>query len=107
MLFKGKDFLTGFTLGVGTGLVLREILPVIKEVASPISRAAIKAGVHIYEKGQEIIWGTVENVEDIVAEARYEYQERKLKLTPQKAGRSRKSKSPKESTSSTTQVKAG
>jgi hypothetical protein len=79
MFGKGKGFIVGFTVGVGTGLVLREILPIVKEVAAPVSKAAIKAGVHIYEKGQEVLWGTVESVEDIVAEAKYEYEEKKFK----------------------------
>jgi hypothetical protein len=79
MLGRSKSFIGGFILGFGSGVVARELGPIVKEAASPVFRAVIKAGVVIYERSHEVLWEGVESFEDVVAEARYDYQEKKLK----------------------------
>jgi hypothetical protein len=78
MFTRGKNFTMGFALGLGTGLVARELYPIVKEVSTPVARALIKAGVHIYQRSQEAVWNVVETVEDLVAEAQDDYEEKKV-----------------------------
>jgi len=75
MFGKGKYFLGGLVTGLVAGAVARELTPVLKEASMPIWRSLVKAGVIVYERGQEFFWDTYESIEDAIAEARLDVQE--------------------------------
>ncbi|MBV2089444.1 MAG: DUF5132 domain-containing protein [Candidatus Thiodiazotropha sp. (ex Ctena orbiculata)] len=69
-----SEITKGFALGVGVVLLTPLVLAALSGVARPASRAALKTGILLYEKGRETAAEIGEVVDDLVAEARYELE---------------------------------
>ena len=78
--FNSSDKLKGFAAGVGISLVTPLVLTALATVARPAARAAIKAGLVLYEKGREKVAEASEAIEDLVAEAQAELEESRAEL---------------------------
>lgn len=77
MFFKEtRNFVTGFTLGVGVGLLSREIYPYVKEVVRPLAKGALKGAILGMEKAREGFFRFGEVLEDITAEVKSELRVR-------------------------------
>jgi len=72
--WKG-NILGGLAIGIGASVIAPVIIPVLASVVKPLSKAAIKGGYLLYEKGRETVAEVQEVVEDLVAEARAEINE--------------------------------
>jgi CO dehydrogenase/acetyl-CoA synthase alpha subunit len=55
------------------------VIPVLANVVKPLAKAALKGGLVLYEKSMETFAETKEVVEDLVAEAKAEIAEEKIK----------------------------
>jgi hypothetical protein len=73
--FNSSDKLKGFAAGVGLSLVTPLVLTALATVARPAARAAIKAGLVLYQRGREKVAEVGEVIEDLVAEAQAELDE--------------------------------
>jgi hypothetical protein len=78
--FKSSDKLKGFAAGVGISVVTPLVLTALATVARPAARAAIKAGLVLYERGREKVAEVSEVIEDLVAEAQAELEESRAEL---------------------------
>lgn len=74
--WKG-NVLTGLAIGVGSAVLAPALVPILASVAKPLTKAAIKGGLIIFERGKEVAAETQEILEDLVAEARAELAESK------------------------------
>ena len=84
-MFKStRSFSAGFVLGLGTGLVAREIWPLVKESGRPVIKGFTKASLQVYEMGQETLSSAFETVEDILAESRFEIKDKRKKSVKEK-----------------------
>ncbi len=72
--WKG-NILTGLAIGIGTAIVAPIVIPILAAAVKPLTKAAIKGGLVLYERGKEIAAEAQELVEDIVAEAKSEMAE--------------------------------
>lgn len=63
---------TGLALGVGAAILAPIVIPVVAGVAKPLTKAAIKEGIFLYEKSKEAFAEVTEVFEDMVAEAKAE-----------------------------------
>jgi hypothetical protein len=77
-IFKGIDLkgfdggATGIAVGIGTALLAPIVIPLLGEVGKPLTKAAIKEGLLLYEKSKEAMAEVAEVFEDLVAEAKAE-----------------------------------
>jgi hypothetical protein len=77
-IFKGFDLkgfdggATGLAVGIGTALLAPIVIPVLTEIGKPLTKAAIKEGILLYEKSKEAMAEMTEVFEDLVAEAKAE-----------------------------------
>jgi hypothetical protein len=79
-IFKGVDLekfgfeggVPGLAVGVGAALLAPIVLPLVAQVGKPLTKAAIKEGLLMYEKSKEALAEVTEVFEDIVAEAKAE-----------------------------------
>ena len=77
-IFKGFDFkgfdggTTGIAVGIGTAILAPIVIPVLTEIDKPLTKAAIKEGILLYEKSKEAMAEATEVFEDLVAEAKAE-----------------------------------
>jgi hypothetical protein len=78
--FNSSDKLKGFAAGVGISVVTPLVLTALATVARPAARAAIKAGLVLYERGREKVAEVSEVIEDLVAEAQAELEESRGEL---------------------------
>lgn len=78
--FNSSDKLKGFATGVGVSLITPLVLTALATVARPAARAAIKAGLVLYERGREKVAEAGEVIEDLVAEAQAELEESRAEL---------------------------
>ncbi len=69
-------------IGVGVAILAPTVLPLVK----PLSKAAIKSGVSLYEKTQGALAETGEAIGDIVAEAKAEVAAEQAKKASVAAG---------------------
>ena len=69
--FKG-NIISGLAIGVGTAILAPVIIPVLASIVKPLTKAAIKGGIALYDKNKEIIAEAKEVIEDLVAEAKSE-----------------------------------
>lgn len=72
---KGFGFdggVTGIAVGIGTALLAPIVIPALAEVGKPLTKAAIKEGILLYEKSKEAMAEVTEVFEDLVAEAKAE-----------------------------------
>ncbi|MCU0534183.1 MAG: DUF5132 domain-containing protein [Hydrococcus sp. Prado102] len=76
MAFKFENLLEdlgtpGIIAGIGAIVAAPFVIPALK----PVTKAAIKGGIIVYEKGKAIVAETGELFEDLVAEAKAELDE--------------------------------
>jgi len=69
------NIMTGLAIGIGVAILAPVIIPVVAAIAKPLSKAAIKGGVLLYERGKEVVAEAGEVIEDLVAEAKSEIAE--------------------------------
>ncbi len=76
-LFNGwkGNILGGLAIGIGASVVGPVVKPILATVAKPLTKAAIKGGYLLYEKGKETLAEVQEVVEDLVAETKAEMEE--------------------------------
>jgi hypothetical protein len=67
-LSQGR-LLTGIAIGVGVALLAPVALAALGGAGRPAARAAVKAGLLVYEKGRETLAELAEIAEDLAAEA--------------------------------------
>ena len=77
MIFNGASFGFGFLAGFGAGVLAREIFATASSVVAPVSRRVARAGVHVAERGKEVVAGIGESFEDLVAEVEAELEGRR------------------------------
>ncbi len=80
--WKG-NILTGLAIGIGSAVLAPVLIPVLASVAKPLTKAAIKGGLIVFEKGKEVAAETREVLEDLVAEARSELAEAEKGTLPE------------------------
>ncbi len=72
MISKGNIW-TG--IAVGTGLLVAPIvIPAVASAARPLLKAAIKGGYMLYEYGREMVAEVTELTEDLLVEAKAEFE---------------------------------
>jgi hypothetical protein len=64
--------LSGLAIGIGAAVLAPVVLPVLVGVAKPLTKAAMKSGIMLYNKGKEVIAEVGEVTEDLWAEAKTE-----------------------------------
>src|SRR5687768_14377637 len=69
-----SNIVTGLAAGVGATLLAPVLLPFLASIVRPTTKAAIKGGVLLYEKGRESLAEFSETVDDLVAEAKSEME---------------------------------
>ena len=69
-----SNIITGLAAGVGATLLAPVLLPFLASIVRPATKAAIKGGVVLYEKGRESLAEFSETVDDLVAEAKSEME---------------------------------
>ena len=76
-LFEGwkGNILGGLAIGIGASVVAPVVIPILATVVKPLTKAAIKGGFLLYEKGRESLAEAQEVIEDLVAEAKAEIEE--------------------------------
>ncbi len=72
--WKG-NILGGLAIGIGASVVAPVVIPILATVVKPLTKAAIKGGFLLYEKGRETLAEVQEVVEDLVAETKTEMEE--------------------------------
>ncbi len=80
--WKG-NILTGLAIGIGSAVLAPVLVPVLASVAKPLTKAAIKGGLIVFEKGKEVAAETREVLEDLVAEAKSELAEAEKGALPE------------------------
>lgn len=65
----------GIAIGLGIAVLAPAAVAAISTIGRPAARAAIKAGLIVYEKGRETAAEVGEVVQDLVAEARAELED--------------------------------
>lgn len=80
--WKG-NILTGLAIGIGSAVLAPVLVPVLASVAKPLTKAAIKGGLILFEKGKEVAAETREVLEDLVAEAKSELAETGKRALPE------------------------
>jgi hypothetical protein len=74
-LFNGGwkgNILGGLAIGIGSAVLAPVVIPILSRTAKPLTKAAIKGALLMYEKGKEKVAEAQEVVEDLMAEARSE-----------------------------------
>jgi hypothetical protein len=72
--FFKSNIITGLAAGVGATLLAPVLLPVLANIAKPLTKAAIKGSILLYEKGRESFAELSETVDDLVAEVKSEME---------------------------------
>jgi len=70
-----KDSSKGFAFGLAAAVLVPVAATALLTVGRPATRAAIRAGLIIYERGRETLAEIGEVAEDLVAEAKAELEE--------------------------------
>jgi hypothetical protein len=76
-MFEGwkGNILGGLAIGIGASVIGPVVVPILATVAKPLTKAAIKGGYLLYEKGRETLAEAQEVIEDLVAETKAEMEE--------------------------------
>ncbi|HKJ89254.1 MAG TPA: DUF5132 domain-containing protein [Gammaproteobacteria bacterium] len=69
----------GLVIGLGTAFVAPVAVSALSGLGRPMARAALKSGLVFYDKGRETLAEMGEVVDDLVAEARAELEEDRLR----------------------------
>jgi hypothetical protein len=67
-----KTTLGGLAFGVGMAVVAPVIVPILASIAKPLTKAVIKEGLILYDKGRETVAEARETIDDLVAEVKSE-----------------------------------
>lgn len=62
-------------IGIVAAVLIPIALPVVARAAKPFTKALIKSGIIVYEKGREAVAELGEVMEDVVAEAKAEIEQ--------------------------------
>ncbi len=75
-IFEGwkGNILGGMAIGIGASVVGPVVIPILATVVKPLTKAAIKGGYLLYEKGRETLSEAQEVIEDLVAETKAEIE---------------------------------
>lgn len=73
-MFKG-NILAVLGIGIVAALLVPIALPVVARAAKPFTKALVKSGIIVYEKGREAVAELGEVMEDVVAEAKAEIEQ--------------------------------
>lgn len=73
-LFKG-NIVAVLGIGIVAAVLVPIALPVVARAAKPFTKALVKSGIIVYEKGREAIAELGEVMEDVVAEAKAEIEQ--------------------------------
>lgn len=73
-IFKG-NIVAILGVGIVAAVLVPIALPVVARAAKPLTKALIKSGIIVYEKGREAVAELGEVMEDVVAEARSEIEQ--------------------------------
>lgn len=68
----GGSWVSSILVGVGVALVAPIVVPVLAAGMRPLAKAVVKGGIMVYDKSAEMFAETVEQLIDLVAEARSE-----------------------------------
>ena len=76
-LFEGwkGNILGGLAVGIGASVFAPVVIPILATVVKPLTKAAIKGGFLLYDKGKETFAEVQEVIEDLVAETKAEIEE--------------------------------
>ena len=66
------SFSKGLALGIGVAILIPVAMTTLAPRVKPAARTAVKSGLRTVEKGREALAGTIEMVEDLVAETQAE-----------------------------------
>lgn len=81
----GMQLITGLAIGAAVVLLAPVVVPVVAGVAKSLTKAGIKGGLILYEKGKVAVAEAREMVEDLTAEAQAELaEEQALEVAPKK-----------------------
>lgn len=69
---RRDDVLKGTAIGIGLTVLVPVTIAIVIPVVRPIVRSAVKAGIHVYERGREVVQEFGEAVEDVRAEVQQE-----------------------------------
>ena len=69
-----------FAIGIGAAFLAPIVVPAIAGIIRPVAKAAIKGGMLAYEKVRVAGAETIENFEDLVAEAKAEIYEEQVHI---------------------------
>ncbi len=72
---KGLSWGTGLAIGAASVLLAPIVLPVLGGVLKSLTKAGIKGGMVLYEKGRLLVEETKETIEDLTEEAKAELGE--------------------------------
>jgi hypothetical protein len=73
--FVKGNVVTGLAIGIGAAVLAPVVVPILASAAKPLTKAAIKGGLALYESGRETFAEVGEVLEDLVAEAQAELAE--------------------------------
>ncbi len=73
-LFDKGNIVTGLAIGIGTTIIGPMVIKVLASVAKPLTKAAIKGGITLYETNKEKLAEMKEMVDDLAAEAHAEVE---------------------------------
>jgi hypothetical protein len=72
---KGLNWGTGLAIGAASVLLAPILLPVLGGILKSLTKAGIKGGMVLYEKGRLLAEETRETIEDLTEEAKAELSE--------------------------------
>mgnify|MGYP000374450134 CR=1 FL=1 len=81
----GMQLLTGLAVGAAVVLLAPVVVPVVAGVAKTLTKAGIKGGLILYERGKVAVAEARETIEDLTAEAQAELaEEQEVEAVPKK-----------------------
>jgi hypothetical protein len=69
-----KTTLGGLAIGIGVAVVAPVIVPILASIAKPLTKAIIKEGLILFDKGKEAAAEVKETIDDLLAEAKSEVE---------------------------------
>jgi CO dehydrogenase/acetyl-CoA synthase alpha subunit len=67
-----KTTVGGLAIGIGAAVLAPIVVPILASIAKPLTKAVIKEGLILYDKGKESVAEAKETIEDLMAEAKAE-----------------------------------
>jgi len=69
-----KTTVGGLAIGIGAAVLAPIVVPILASIAKPLTKAVIKEGLILYEKGKETVAEAKETMDDLLAEAKSEIE---------------------------------